>query len=179
MKKSVIIYGSQYGSTQKYAEHLSEVTGIECISCSEVENINDYERIIYMGALYAGGVLGLKKLAKKLTTQELIVVTVGIADPTKLENIQNIRESLKTQIPERFFNEKNIFHLRGAIDYGHLNIKHKIMMSMVHSKVSKMPEEELNEESKAMLATYGKQVDFIDYDSLKNLITILNSNTPR
>lgn len=175
MKKTVIIYGSQYGSTHKYAAHLSEVTGIECISCSDVENINDYERVIYMGALYAGSVLGLKKFAKKLTTQELIIVTVGVVDPTNQENIHNIRESLKTQIPECFYNEKNIFHLQGAIDYGHLNIKHKIMMSVVHSKVSKMPEEELNEESKAMLATYGKHVDFIDYDSLKPLITILSS----
>ena len=29
MKDTIIIYGSQYGTTKRYAEHLSEMTGIE------------------------------------------------------------------------------------------------------------------------------------------------------
>ena len=59
--KTLIIYGSQYDSTKRYAERLAKMTGIEAINYTDAKNINDYNRIIYLGALYAGGVIGLKK----------------------------------------------------------------------------------------------------------------------
>ena len=171
---TLIIYGSQYGSTKRYAERLAEMTGSEAVNYRAAENINDYNRIIYLGALYAGGVLGLKKTIDKITpNQELIIVTVGLADPTDSENAKSIRNSLKSQIPPEFYDESKIFHLRGAIDYSQLGLKHKVMMSLLHSKVSKMPESELNAEAKAMLETYGQQVDFVDFNALGKIISQL------
>ncbi|MBO7082581.1 MAG: hypothetical protein J6W30_01910 [Bacteroidales bacterium] len=74
MKKQIIIYGSQYGSTKRYAERLAEMTGIEAVDYKKVKRIDDYERIVYFGALCAGGVMGLKKtvgkMAKRLTGPE-------------------------------------------------------------------------------------------------------------
>ena len=82
--KTLIIYGSQYGSTKRYAERLAEMTGIEAVDYKNAKNINDYDKIIYLGALYAGGVTGLKKTVGRLSSnQELIIVTVGLADPTE------------------------------------------------------------------------------------------------
>lgn len=172
--KTLIIYGSQYGSTQRYANCLSEITGIEAVDYKEAKNINDYDKIIYLGALYAGGVTGLKKTVSKIDpNQELVIITVGLADPTDSDNIKSIRNSIKTQIPSEFYDESKIFHLRGAIDYTQLGLKHKVMMSLLHSKVSKMPESELNAEAKAMLETYGKQVDFVDFTALEQITSKL------
>ena len=117
MKHTIIIYASQYGSTKRYAECLSAITGIKCVSCKDTENIQNYERIIYMGALFAGSVLGLKTFAATVTSQELIVITVGLVDPQDEENIRYIRNNIKSQIPAHFYDENKIFHLRGAIDY--------------------------------------------------------------
>ena len=39
MKESIIIYGSQYGTTKRYAEHLSEMTGIEAVALVSTKNI--------------------------------------------------------------------------------------------------------------------------------------------
>ena len=133
MGKTIIIYGSQYGSTKRYAKQLAEKTGITAVDYCDIKNIGEYDRIIYLGALYAGGVLGLKK----------------------------------TQIPTRFYDESHIFHLRGAIDYSRLGLKHRMMMSLLHSKVAKLPENRQNAETQALLATYGKQVDFVDFNSLE------------
>ena len=168
--KTLIIYGSQYGSTKRYANRLSEITGIEAIDYKVAKNISEYERIIYLGALYASGVTGLKKTVSKIIpNQELVIVTVGLADPADSENVKSIRKSIKSQIPLEFYDESKIYHLRGAIDYSQLGLKHKVMMSLLHSKVSKMPESELNAEAKAMLETYGKQVDFIDFNTLEKI----------
>ena len=168
--KTLIIYGSQYGSTKRYAKRLAEITGIEAVDYKEAKDINDYDKIIYFGALYAGGVTGLKKTVSKIIpNQELVIVTIGLADPTDSENVKSIRNSIKSQIPSEFYDESKIFHLRGAIDYTQLGLKHKVMMSLLHSKVSKMPESELNAEAKAMLETYGQKVDFVDFTTLEQI----------
>ncbi len=174
MKKSIIIYGSQYGTTKRYADRFSEITGIETVSYQESKNIDRYDRIIFMGALYAGSVLGLKKTISKMSPkQELVIVTVGLVDPIDPENIDYIRHSIKERIPADLYDETRIFHLRGAIDYSQLSLKHRMMMAVIHSKLSKMPEEKLNAEAKTILATYGKKEDFVDFKSLEKLGSVI------
>lgn len=174
MKNTIIIYGSQYGSTKRYAEQLAKLTGLEAVDYKEAKEIEKYDRIVYLGALYAGGVTGLKKTVGKMSPyQKLVIVTVGIADPTDAENIANIRRSVKTQVPAHFYDEAMCLHLRGAIDYSHLGLKHRMMMSLLYSKVKKMPEEELTSEAQALMATYGKQVDFVDLNTLAPIVKLI------
>ena len=62
----IIIYGSCYGTTKQYAEELGKRTGYELVSYDDVvDDINTYKTIIYLGGLYAGGVMGMKKTLKK------------------------------------------------------------------------------------------------------------------
>ena len=126
-----------------------------------------------MGALFAGSVLGLKKFAAAITCQELIVITVGLVDTQDGENIRYIRNNIKSQIPAHLYDEDKIFHLRVAIDYSTMGLKHKLMMKFMHGKLARMPEEELNAESKIILETYGKKVDYVDFDSLQPIVSIL------
>ena len=125
-----------------------------------------------MGALFAGSVLGLKKLSATVTSQELIVITVGLVDTQDGENIRYIRNNIKSQIPAHLYNEDKIFHLRGAIDYSTMGMKHKLMMKFMHSKLSRMPEEELNAESRIILEIYGKKVDYVDFNTLQPIVSI-------
>ena len=62
----IIVYGTHYGTTKKYALELARKTNIDAISYENLENINDYDTIIYLGGLYAGGILGMAKTLKKL-----------------------------------------------------------------------------------------------------------------
>ena len=171
MKKQLIIYGSRYGSARRYAERLAEMTGIEAVEYKAVKDLDDYDRIVYLGSLYAGGVTGLKQTVGKMSPQqELIVSTVGLADPTDASNVAHIRQSIKGQIPAHFYDESRLFHLRGAIDYTKLNLKYRLMMSLLAKKVAKLSEEQQNAETRAMLETYGKQVDFVDFSSLQPIV---------
>ena len=174
MTSQIIIYGSEYGSTKRYAERLSEITGVEAVNYKEAKDIGDYKRVVYLGGLFAGGVMGLKKTVSKMTSQqELILATVGMTDPNETTYYESIRKALKAQLPASLYDENKIFHLRGAIDYSQLGFKHRIMMKMFHSMMLKKPESELTADAKAMLETYGKQVDFVDYDGLKPIIEII------
>lgn len=170
---SIIIYGSHYGTTKQYAEELSKRTNIKAISFKKFnQQINDYDNIIYLGALYAGGVLGMSKTLKKLnniSNKKILIATVGLSDPTDEVNKNNIRNNIKNQIPKEVLEKAKIFHLRGGIDYSKLNFAHKTMMKLLYNAVKKLPNEKQTAEDRTMIETYNKKVNFIDFSSLDKI----------
>lgn len=169
----IIIYGSKYGTTKEYALELSKKTGIKVEEYSSIDDINKYDTIIYLGALYAGSVLGMKKTLNKLTdasNKKIIIATVGLADPNDRDNAESIRTKIKSQLTSDIYNRTTIHFLRGGIDYSILNLKHKTMMKFAYKRLKGLKEEEHTAESRAIIETYGKKVDFIDFDTLNPII---------
>ena len=74
------------------------------------------------------------------------------------------------------YDENKIFHLRGAIDYSQLELKYRILMKMMYSQAAKLPEEKMTSEFKAVLATYGKKVDYVDLEMLRPLTAALKQS---
>ena len=170
---NIIIYGSHYGTTKQYAKELSRRTNIEAISFKNVKEINDYDNIIYLGGLYAGGVLGMSKTIKKLNNivnKKIIIVTVGLSDPMDEVNKNNIRNNIKKQVSKEIFEKAKIFHLRGGIDYSKLNFKHKTMMKLLYNAVKNLPKEKQTAEDRAMIETYNQKVNFVDFSCLDKII---------
>lgn len=171
---SLIIYGSQYGTTKCYSEKLAEKTGISIINYENIKDISDYETIIHLGGLYEGGVKGLKNTIKVLPSNaNIIIVTVGLADINDKENIDSIKQSIRRQVPKEIYEKATIFHLRGGIDYKQLNLKHRMMMSLLYNKAKKLSEEKKTAEVRAMIETYNQKVNFIDYDCLNQIIEVI------
>ena len=173
---NIIIYGSHYGATKQYAEELSRRTNMKAISFEKVNQINNYDNIIYLGGLYAGGVLGMSKTLKKLkniSNQTIIIATVGLADPTDETNINNIRNNIKGQVSKEIFEKAKIFHLRGGIDYSKLNFVHKTMMKLLYNSIKNLSQEKQTAENRAMIETYNKKVNFIDFSSLDKIIDVI------
>lgn len=105
-----------------------------------------------------------------------MVITVGITDPTNLENQESIRKAIKEQMSPKVFAKMQIFHLRGAIDYKRFKLLDKLLMRTVYKKVSKMPEEERTPQIRALMETYGQTVDFVDFSCLDKIIDQINKN---
>ena len=169
-RRMIITYGSQYGSTEHYARKFADCTGLPVMPYHDVKDLSGYACVIHFGALYAGGVLGLRQIMQQLPAKaELILVTVGLADVQDAENVQHIRDAIRRQLPEDVFRRTRIFHLRGAINYGRLNLKHRAMMALLYAKAKGLPEEKRNAETRAMMETYGKQVSFVEDAALNTL----------
>ncbi len=172
----IIIYGSHYGATKRYAEELSRRTNIEARSFKTIKEINKYDTIIYLGGLYAGGVLGMAKTLKALNNiskKKIIIATVGLADPTDEVNKNNINNNIKRQLTKEVFERAKIFYLRGAIDYAKLNFVHRTMLKLLYHAVKNLPEEKQKAEDRAMIETYNKKVNFIDFSSLDKIMNEL------
>ncbi len=172
----IIIYGSQYGTTKRYAEEFGKRTQIEVKKYDEIDDINYFDTIVYFGALYAGGVVGMKNTFRKLKSvdnKKIIIVTVGLADPNDDENTSAIKRGIEKQLSKDVFDKAHILHLRGGIDYSCLGFKHKTMMAMLHKKAIGLPEEKKTAEVKAMIETYNKTVDFIDFGRLYEIVGLI------
>ncbi len=88
MKKTVVIYKSSYGSTKKYAEWIAQELKCDLFDTNKVKDdmLVDYDIIIFGGGLYASGINGIaliKSSFSSLRDKDVIVFTVGLADPEK------------------------------------------------------------------------------------------------
>lgn len=176
MENIVVIYKSKYGATKQYAEWIAKEVGCDLLDGSKLDlnTILPYHTIIYGGGLYASGINGISLITKnfkKLNEKNLIVFTVGLADPNNKEQFQPIlHKNFKDDMLEKI----SVFHFRGSIDYKKLGIIHQSMMSMLKT-FTRRKGENLTDEDRQMLETYGKKVDFTDILSIKPVITFIKS----
>lgn len=172
-EKAIVIYGSKYGSTKKYAEWISEKLNCNCLDFKNISSvdISKYDSVIYGGGLYASSILGLKKL-KNYEIKNLTLFTVGLATPETTDyssiiysNTKNLRvKNLKT------------FHLKGCINYNDLGLIDRIMMAMLKKfSIDKKKKSDLTEDDILMLNTYGKSVNFMDIDTIQPILDYVNS----
>lgn len=175
--KRIMTYGSRYGTTRRYAEKLSEITGIPLMNEADVGDLSSFGQIIHLGGLYAGGVKGLRKVVKHMPKgASLLVITVGLADVNNEVNTAKIKKDVKSQVPEDLWGRTQVAHLRGGIDYSGLSIVHKAMMAMLCLTLKATPEEERTAETQAMIDTYNQKVDFTDFSALDSIArTIMGS----
>lgn len=174
--KGIIVYGSNYGTTRAYAQELAKRTGWPAVDWQQAKNLAEYETVVYLGGLYAGGVVGLKKVLPQLEQapkQKLVLVTVGLADPTAPENVANIRASLQKQLPGALYQKAQFAHLRGGIDYSRLNFKHRAMMWAMVQMLQKRPPEQRSAEDREIIRTYNQKVDFTDLDTVERVMELL------
>ena len=64
--ESIILYGSRYGSAKRYAQALSQQTGISALPADQAGDLSSYGRVIFLGGVYAGGV-SLKRMRQRFS----------------------------------------------------------------------------------------------------------------
>ena len=161
--KTVIIYGSCYGTSERYARELARQTGAELHAAKDLRDLTGCGLAVHIGGLYAGGLAGLRQTLRLLPPDcWLMAVTVGLADPALPENVRNIRASLDR-------------HIRGGIRYDRLSLRHRMMMGMLRQTLLRRPAASLTEEDRLLLETYGKEVDFTDLSALEPIAGVILS----
>jgi len=165
--KTAVIYGTKHGTTKQYAEWIADELNADLFNheAFKAKQLNAYDLIVYGGGLYAGGIIGVKLVSKNMP-KNLVVFTVGLADPKETDYSEIIDKAFKKQQQEQI----KVFHLRGGIDYGKLGFMHKTMMAMVKKSIVKKPVEKRSSEDTAILETYGQKLDFLDIESIKPLV---------
>jgi menaquinone-dependent protoporphyrinogen IX oxidase len=172
--KPLILYRSEYGSTEQYARWIGEELSSQpdVIDNLSKYNIKDYDPVIVGEGVYAGQLKAAKRLVpivEKYPDKKFIFFMVGIADMEDKDNRDKLFSDLSKAMGSSVEKMK-VFFLRGVLDYGKMNFKHKTMMRLLVSYLKRKPEEDLPKDGDKLISTYGKKVSFIDKNSIKPLI---------
>ena len=98
--KTVIIYGSCYGTSERYARELARQTGAELHAAKDLRDLTGCGLAVHIGGLYAGGLAELRQTllrrpAASLTEEDrLLLETYGkevdFTDLSALEPIAGV-----------------------------------------------------------------------------------------
>ncbi|GAA4479692.1 flavodoxin domain-containing protein [Enteractinococcus fodinae] len=176
MTRAVVVYRSEYGATQQYAQWLAVDLWCDVFDRRSIrlEDMQEYDTIIYGAPLRAGGkVLGCKFLRKEiemLGDKNLILFTCGISDPEVGKNRRLIQDWLIKNLTDEVLAHIKVFHLRGAIDYKQLSGVHTIAMAMRKRTIARLDPAERTPEEQTILDTYRKTTNFVDRDAIRPMV---------
>lgn len=156
--KTIVVYSSQTGFTEKYAKWIAEALNCEAIPVKQAKklDISQFHTVIYGGWCMAGSVNGLKWILNKVPNlvadnKKFVVYAVGgspMENPELEQGMKNISNKIEALIPENLDKEKiyKLVYCPGGFNYDKMNKGSKIMMkmflSMLKSNKNKTPADE-------------------------------------
>jgi menaquinone-dependent protoporphyrinogen IX oxidase len=172
--KSIVIYKSISGFTQKYAQWIAQDLKADLFTSKELKgkSLIDYDTIIFGGSLHAVGINGIDALKSQLTSlknKKVIVFAVGASpfSPEVFTEVLNKNFSDEQQANIRFF------YFRGGFDYSKLDFKNKALMTLLKWKL--LSSKHKTSEEAGMLAAYSKPFDEVKRQNLKELLAYAKS----
>ena len=163
--KTIIIYKSATGFTEKYAKWIAEELNAETVSWKNRRKVKfaDYDKIIYGSRFFAEQIDGLKWFKKQtacLTDKKTAVFVTGASpvqtEETKIALNKNISPEEQKNMP--------VFYIPGGLCYERMNRMEKSMMSFFCKMLEKT---EGNSEKVALLK---KSYDMSSKENITPLI---------
>ena len=122
MKVEAIVFESNTGFTKRYAELLSEATGLKAY---ERKSAGTYLKkgtaVLYMGWLMAGSVKGFRKARGRYRVRAL--AAVGMGSPSDKSSTDTVLKYQTAEMPA--------FYLHGGMDVSRLKGMYRFMMNNV------------------------------------------------
>lgn len=176
MNKTLILYKSKYGSAAKYAAWLNEALQGDIKSLDAFDyNFNDYDQIVLIGGIYAGGIAGIKKLKKHmsaLTAKKLVVLAVGASpyDEAAVSKLKAQNQEM-SGIP--------LFYARGAYDEQKMKLIDRTLCKTLRKSLTKKDPAEFEPWMKALAEAGNGSHDWSDPSQLAPLIEHLKLSIQR
>ena len=171
----LVTYSSEYGYTKQYAQWIAEALDCDILPAKKAKpaTYQGYDVVIHGGGLYAGSLSGLKPIVNhfdKLQGKPVILFTCGIANPQDPQNIANIEAGIAKLLTPEMQKTVKQFHFRGGIDYARMRPMHKAMMAMMRKIILQNGPDNLRDDDKVIVDSYGKSADFLDKDAIAPLV---------
>lgn len=166
-----VIYKSKYGAARTYSKWISDKLHADIFEADNVsfQTLKNYDIVIFAGSLYASKLTvykNIKKLYKKLKNKKIYCVIVGLGNPKYKEIYEEaVNKNFKPKEKENI----KFYFLRGAMDFSKLKIHHALMMLMYRKILASKNIQ--TEEDKIFLDNYGKKLDFLNKNSISDLVS--------
>lgn len=175
--KPIVIYKSKYGATKTYANWIAEELSCDAVDAKtvKVEDLKDYDTIIYGGGLYAEVIAGVTLITKnfdKLKGKKIIVYTTGLTPP-------DCREYYDKMVMEKNFKpnmtqEIKVYNFMGKMIMEELSLVHRGAIKALKKLMSS--KENLTEMEKLLIDLCDADGNFTDRDAIQNLVAYAGEN---
>ncbi len=146
---SAIVYSSQTGSCQKYAELLSAALHVPAMPLDKAKVRSDGQ-VIYIGWLFAGKIVGYNKAVKKFNIAAVVQVGMASVGPASAEICRETNN-----VPD----DTAVFCRQGRFDMNGLPLLFRLIMKVKNKDIVARLEKkgELDEQDQAlyMMASSG------------------------
>lgn len=172
----IVIYKSKYGATKTYAEWIAQETGYELrdVKTVKIEDLADFDTIIYGGGLYAEVINGVSFITKnlhKLSGKRIFVFTTGLTPVDcrdyydKMVAEKNFRGDIRDTI--------RVFNFPGKMIVKELSLVHKTAIKTLKKIMSE--KENPTEMEKLLVELCDADGDFCDKNAIAPMLEeILN-----
>ena len=172
MKKIAVVYQSKSGSTKKYAQWIAEAVGGDLLQGekTKVEDLLEYDTIVYGGGLYAVGINGVKLITnhyEKLKEKQIIVYALG-ASPVRQEIYEEVKNKNLTEEQQETI---EFFLLRGGFDKSKLTFVDRILMQIMRIRLKRKKNPTPDE--RGMLNAFSHPVDFTNKKSIEPILAAI------
>ena len=161
---NAIIFTSESGFTKKYADMLSQKTGLSAYELKSIKDakIEKGESVIYLGWLMAGKIKGYKKAAKLFDVRA--VCAVGMSCP-QMQNPEKIKK-------QNNLGDIPVFYMQGGFNINKLHGINKSMMNIMVKTVGKKLERkpDKTDEEADMLEMLTKGGDRVSEGNLAEVL---------
>lgn len=193
MQRSIVMYKSKYGATEKYAGWIAEELGCSAVPIENVKkgDLRDFDNIIYGGGVQAGGIKELDRFMKwiksdlhllsmyrdgSITQEELessgvrkkriIIFAVGInsEDPEARKQLRDIN------FPKKYMRQLPCFFLPGEYHPELLKGVDKMIMKLARKMLSDKQAKDVTDNDRRMLSYMEQGCNLIDRQRIRPII---------
>ncbi len=171
--KPVVVYGSKYGSTKRYAQWIAERTGADIFEVSgfDPSRLSIYGTVLFGSPVYMGKIKYagfIKRNWEVLRTRRVILFAVtGVpsGDPRR-------KKALEASLPARMRSEVLYYPLRGAFNYRGLTLFDKLLMS--GPRLRFQIESLVKRNGRETPAPFSTPLDWTDKTAIEPIVDILS-----
>jgi menaquinone-dependent protoporphyrinogen IX oxidase len=173
-KRVVVLYGTKYGSTKRYAEWIAEEINADIFEVFKFDQslLNEYAVVVFGSPVYMGRIKYtrfIKRNWETLTTKKVVIFSVTGITPDDPRQEKVFRTSLPVEMRKKI----TYCPLRGAFNYRKLSCIDKMLMSGPRIRFQINCWLKKDEKARAMLARFFSPQDWTDKTAIEPVVTLV------
>lgn len=171
MKKTLVLYTSNCGSTQKYATDIAHAVDGDVLPLKKFKwkNIDDYQIVVYGGWVNNGTIKGIDDFLydyeNRLKDKDVLVFACGMSITSETGRKELIDRNYLSPYHIRFY------QVRGNFDFQKLSWTQKMMMKAAIKMAANNPE--ATPDQQALAKILDTPIECYDREKIERIITVI------
>lgn len=172
--KTLILYCTNQGNTERYARDIASAVGGDVLKMSRwnLRKAKDYDCVVFGGWVRGGIIQGLDDFLAEydsLEGKDILIYSVGISVPTKQGRADMISRNLLDMYHVRYY------QFRGSFDFKKLRFPQNILMKRSVEMSIKDPSISPESDPSSLRALLENPIEFYDQEKVDRVVSVIRT----